>query len=153
MMPKSAAKSPVLIPQPHGGALLSGGKRGGTPGTGRPPSALRERLRGSFEDRIQILEEIADGEITLRLTQKCEHCGKEPSQPAPTVEEVLKIVPPITDRLRALDLMAKYGLGTTKELTIEHVRERLSGTIAVIQRSLPPEQANRILEQLREVWK
>jgi hypothetical protein len=48
--PKTAAETaaPVvatLIPQPHGGALLPGGKPGNRGGPGRPPDAHRERLR------------------------------------------------------------------------------------------------------------
>lgn len=51
---------------------------------GRPASQLRERLRGSLSDRIPIIEQIAD-------------TGELPS-----------------DRLKAIDLMAKYGLGANK---------------------------------------
>jgi hypothetical protein len=47
---------------------------------------IRERCRGSFEDRIRVLEEIAD----------------DPEQSS-------------ADRLRALDLLAKYGLGTQQQ--------------------------------------
>lgn len=71
-----------LIPQPHGGALRNGGPNAG--GTGRPPSEIRKKLRGSFEDRVKVLEAIADD---------------TKASPA--------------DRMRALDLMGKYGLGTT----------------------------------------
>lgn len=69
-----------LVPQPHGGALRYGGTNKG--GSGRPSSAVRERLRGSMAERIKILEEIADD----------------------TKERT-------ADRLRAIDLLAKYGLG------------------------------------------
>jgi len=51
---------PALVPQPHGGAIYGGGVPGHRGGPGRPPSALRERLRGSFEQRIAVLENIAD---------------------------------------------------------------------------------------------
>lgn len=63
--------------------------RGPKPGEGgRPPSEVRQRLRGSFADRIRILEQIAD----------------DPKASA-------------ADRMRAVDLLAKYGLGTTQEVT------------------------------------
>ena len=39
-----------LIPQPHGGALASGGTPGNK-GGGRPPSALREAFRGGGQAR------------------------------------------------------------------------------------------------------
>ena len=87
---KSTAKSTVgeLIPQPHGGALRNGGTSRG--GTGRPPSELRKRMRGSLEDRLHIAEEIAD---------------------SPTAA--------YSDRMKALDFLAKYGLGTRQEVTGE----------------------------------
>ena len=111
-----------LIPQPHGGALRNGGPNRG--GVGRPPSAIRERLRGSFDQRIEVLEEIAD----------------DPMQtPA--------------DRTRAIDLLAKYGLGTTKEITVEHVRDKLQDTIALIREQLPRDQAEPLLERMRTIWR
>lgn len=39
---KSAKAKPDLIPQPHGGALLSGGVPGNKGGTGRPPNWLKD---------------------------------------------------------------------------------------------------------------
>jgi hypothetical protein len=91
------AKSPTKSPQPGKGELVvpSHGRgklrRGSKPGTnrggaGRPPSEIRARLRGSFDARIGILEQIA-------------------GDPAVST----------ADRIRALDLLAKYGLGTQQE--------------------------------------
>ena len=132
-MGKKAAKNPAktagksahvkLIPQPKGGALLAGGVPGNVGGTGRPPSEIRKRLRGDFDRRRKILREIADD-------------GK--LSPA--------------DRLKAIDLMAKYGLGAIRELTTEHVRERLVKQIAIIRQELPPEVAEPLLTRLGEVW-
>ena len=77
-----------MVPQPHGGALLPGAGGGPQPGSGRPPSEIRKRLRGSFEERIRILEEIADD---------------------PDASKV--------DRIKAIDMLAKYGLGTKQEVS------------------------------------
>lgn len=118
-----AGDLPALVPQLHGGALLKGGLPGHVGGTGRPSSVLRERLRGSFQDRVKVLEEIADD-----------------AQADPQ------------DRIRALDVLAKYGLGVTRELSVDEVRDRLRETVALIRRALPPLQANEILTQIREVW-
>lgn len=60
------------------------GGRAGAPNIGRPPNLIRAALRASFEERLRILESIADD-------GKC-----SPS-----------------DRIRALELLAKYGLGAT----------------------------------------
>jgi hypothetical protein len=80
---------PELIPQPDGrGALLSGGMPGNKGGTGRPPSLIRAALRESFDARIQILEEIADGKLYE-----------------------------VKDRIKAMETLAKYGLGTKSEVT------------------------------------
>lgn len=126
--PRKTPKAPKpgeLVKPAHGkGLLRHGSEPGGPPGPGRPASEIRKRLRGSFEERIQILEEIAD--------------GKEQSAP---------------DRMKAIDLMGKYGLGTTKEITVEHVRDKLKATIAAITESLPPEQAESLLARIEPIWR
>jgi hypothetical protein len=48
---------PVLIPQAHGGALLSGGQPGQTPGTGRPKNEIRALMRGNLNEVIPKLHE------------------------------------------------------------------------------------------------
>ena len=127
MAGKSPAKSPVgaLVDQPHGGAIRRGAlPRTNAGGTGRPPSAIRERLRGSFDQRIEVLEEIAD----------------DPMQtPA--------------DRTRAIDLLAKYGLGTLKEVSTEDVRDKLRETISLIRAELPRDHAENLLERMRTIWR
>jgi hypothetical protein len=109
----------ALIPQPHGGALRNGGP--GSPG--RPPSALRDRLRGSFAERVLVLEAIADDD-----------------QADPQ------------DRIRAIDVLAKYGLGTLRELSVDDVRDRLRKTIAIVREHMAPDDATVVLTRLREVW-
>ncbi len=123
MAKKLAAKLPALVPQPHGGALLGSGLPGHVGGGGRPSSVLRERLRGSFQDRVKVLEAIADD-----------------SEADPQ------------DRIRAIDVLAKYGLGVTRELSVDEVRDRLRETVGLIRRVLPPDQATEILTRLRQVW-
>ena len=125
---KSPEKSPVqvgvLIPQPHGGALRHGAVPGtNSGGTGRPPSAIRERLRGSFDERVAVLEDIADSNAESTA-----------------------------DRIRAIDLLAKYGLGTLKEISTEDVAGRLRETIAIIRRRLPKSEADALLNEMRGVW-
>lgn len=129
---KSAGKSPkkkepALIPQPNGGALLSGGKPGnvGNPNApGRPPSAIREKLRGSFAERVRILEKIADGEAL------------DPS-----------------DRMKAIDLMGKYGLGARKDVDEDQIRERLSKTLAIITAELDGDVAEALISKIEVVWR
>lgn len=83
-----ANTGPKLVEQAHGGAILQGGNPGNKGGPGRPPSALRERMRGSLEERLKVLEEIADD---------------SDSRPA--------------DRIRAVEVLARYGLGSAHELS------------------------------------
>jgi hypothetical protein len=115
----------ALVVPTHGNGRLRHGSQPGTNrgGTGAPPSELRKRLRGSLEERIQVAEEIADGAQFSAA-----------------------------DRLRALDLMARYGLGTQKEITVEHVKSKLAETISCIRQTLPEHQANALLEKLRPIW-
>ncbi len=84
---------------------------------------MRERLRGSFEDRVTVLEQIADDEAA------------DPQ-----------------DRIRAVDTLAKYGIGTLREVSVERVRDRLRDTLQVLREELPSEQAAHIINRLREVW-
>ena len=140
---KSGKDSGVsLVPQPHGGALWSGGVPGNRGGSGGLPSALRERLRGSLADRVQVLEEIADR--PRRLIIECAKCG-----------HATKVGPPASDadRIRAVDVLAKYGLGTLREVSIDHVRDRLRRTLRTISDTLEPGDAERVIGQLREVWR
>lgn len=90
MKPKTSGETsgPELQPQPHGGALLDGGVHGHRGAGGRPPSAIRQHCRGSFDQRVAVLEKIADDD---RAT--------------------------VTDRLRAIDMLGKYGLGTRFDIT------------------------------------
>ena len=59
-----------LIPQPHGGALLSGGRKGGPPGPGRPRESIRATLRQHL-DMTMIEAVLADwraGKLTSLAT-------------------------------------------------------------------------------------
>lgn len=103
--------------------LLKIGNPGNRGGIGRPPALVRERLRGSFEQRVTILEEIADD---------------------PTVAP--------SDRIRAIDLMGKYGIGQIRELGVDEVRDKLQTTVAIIRETLAPAIAEPLLSRLRSVW-
>lgn len=90
-----------LIPQPHGGALKPGGTKGNKGGPGRPPSLIRAKCRGAFARRIKLLAEIAEGEAL------------EVVRDATGRETTMRKSASVADRLKALDLLGKYGLGTT----------------------------------------
>lgn len=95
-----APSTPVapLAPQPHGGALRIGNP-GNKGGTGRPASVIREALRYDFEKRRRKLREIADNKPVR------DKDGKLGDRPYSTA-----------DQLKALDLMAKYGMGQPVEV-------------------------------------
>jgi hypothetical protein len=141
---KSAAKSAGVakIPQPHGGALNAGGVPGNR-GGGRPTSDLRERLRGSFAERVKVLESVADGEA---LVQVKDAAGK--------ITEMLTSAS-VPDRLKALDLMARYGLGVKDETTVRvvdpEVRARVRWMFDVV-RSNETWERRALLEALMPVW-
>lgn len=66
---------------------------------GRPPSFVREASRHGFYTRIPLLKKIADGSIDMALdvaTQKGDVV-------------TLRIEPSFAERLRAIDLLGKYG--------------------------------------------
>jgi hypothetical protein len=95
-----------LIPQEHGGALLAGGKPGNK-GGGRTPNELRALMREPLAKLLPIITEIAEAKDIQEVT--CPHCdGKH------EVETFLKA----GDKLKAVDLLARYGIGTRQE--VEH---------------------------------
>jgi hypothetical protein len=133
---KTTAKTTVpvgaLIPQPHGGALRNGGTNAGGPG--RPADLVRQRLVGAFEERIDVLERIADGrpveEVDVPLYLVLEHAtcpkckGALQAKDAASLMMVsirgLRSAKP-GDRTKAMDVLAKYGLGTKDETVLtEH---------------------------------
>ena len=90
-----------------------GGNPGNRGGSGRPPSKIRAAMRESLDARIVIAEAIADD---------------GDASPA--------------DRLRALDLLAKYGLGTTTTST------DVDGNDAIKAGRLTPEQRKQTIARL-----
>ena len=64
--------------------LRGRGPKKGAPNAGRPPSAIRAAMRESLDARLHILAEIADD------------ASKTP-----------------IERMKALDMLGKYGMGTT----------------------------------------
>lgn len=95
------SESTALVPQPHGGALLPGGTGAG----GRPPNAVRERLREAAWQRVEVLEAIADGTPVQKMT-----IGEGDK----AIEALVSACP--ADRIRAIDTMLKYGVGVNATL-------------------------------------
>lgn len=119
---KTPAKTVVMIPQPHGGALKSGGNPGNVGGTGRPPSAIRARMRQHL-----------DSDVLKKVMAEFE------AEKLPTLD--------------VAEFLAKYGLGTMKEVSVENVRERLRLTLEVLRRELSAPQLRAIIPQIEGVWK
>ncbi len=89
---KTASSEQRSRPSPRSGQTLPLGNHPGNTGgkrgrSGRPPSPIRIRCQGSFAERVPVLEEIID----------------DPKSRA-------------ADRIRAMDLLGKYGLGALKEV-------------------------------------
>ena len=82
----------ALVRQPHGGALRTGGAPGNRGGSGRPRNEIRAAMRESLETRLCIAEGIADSPKSNN-----------------------------NDRLKALEFLARYGLGTTDTTKVESV--------------------------------
>ena len=83
-------------------------KSSGKPGrSGRLPSAIREHCRGSFAERVAILEAIADG------------------KPLPTTKIIgdkmvkIQLSAAIKERVQAIDMLGKYGGVAELALTVD----------------------------------
>lgn len=167
----SAKPTGRRMPQPHGGVLIAGqggGRENGLKG-GRPPSELRKRLVGALAERVEIAEAIADGAPVKRATiplasvlrfATCPSCGEKLKKLAEVRDENVPLISleglesaGPSDRIKALDLMAKYGLGTKDEVSVvsPDVRLRLERTVQLIaqQESWTSED---LLARLDAIW-
>lgn len=121
---KKADKKPVtgLVVPKHGrGRIYQGAPANPVAGTGRPPSEVRRRALGSFDNRLSVLEEIADDETAAS-----------------------------GDRLRAVDVLGKYGLADT--ISRGEVRKALTATIAEVRQAMPPAEAEALVQAIRAHW-
>lgn len=103
------AKSTALtqIPQTHGGALNSGGTPGNRSGPGRTPNELRALFRKPLAQLLPVVQGIAEAKHTQEVT--CPHCEEKHE-----VETFAKV----KEKLAAVDLLSRYGIGTRQE--VEH---------------------------------
>lgn len=62
---------------------------------------IREKCRGAFWKQVKLLEQIAEGEALAIVKDAT---GRETD---------MRVSAPIAERLKAVDLLGKYGLGTT----------------------------------------
>jgi hypothetical protein len=93
------------------------------PGTGRIPSLVRAHARGAFATRIPLLERIADGKLKTAT---------------------------VADRLRAIDQLAKYGLGTERTVRIEGI-EGIDAFFEMVQQVLHEQFAERAGAAIDEI--
>jgi hypothetical protein len=121
---KSAEKSAPGRPFTGVGDPRNGrGPLPGAPNAGRPPSAVREAFRKAAGERLGVLTDIADG-----------------TKRAPG------------DRIRAVEVLARYGLGQLREASVEDVKDRLRETLAILREELDVETAHHVIDRLAEVW-
>lgn len=125
---ETSVETSALVVQEHGGAL-SPGNNGNKGGIGVPPSAIREYCRGSFAQRVPILEAIADGEVMEKMQLE----GSDDEI------EVIRSAK-VTDRIKAIDTLAKYGgvdkiaLTAGEQPEQEMTPERLASLFETVQR-------------------
>ncbi len=163
------AKTPLpgeMIPQKHGGALRRGNP---SPGRGPAMAKIRDACLQSFAKRLPILERIADGKLltTVRVRWaefagkvKCADCESQNVVPIigkhsggvwalPTSQPI-----PPNDRMRALELIAKYGLDVrTQGVDVHDVRERVAKTLEVLRDHLPADKLDVIVQAIRPIWR
>ena len=118
-----------LVEQEHGGALLRGGVVGHKGGRGQQPHAIREHCRGSFAQRVAILEAIADGE-PLPMTKID---GDETT--------TIQVSAAIRERTQAIDMLGKYGGVDKLALTVDEQPEEAD----------TPERAARLWMMLKQI--
>lgn len=104
-MTKGTDKVGELVPQAHGGALRHGNP--GNKGGGRTPNEIRELMRQPLAKLLPIITRIAEAPDVEEV--ECPHCNEKVEVPSYRKDG---------DKLKAVDLLARYGIGTRQE--IEH---------------------------------
>jgi hypothetical protein len=142
-----------------------------SPSTGRIATAnagsrLRGKLEGSFEDRIGVLEAIADGspieEVRLDVAELLPHVDCPKCHGALQVkpghgEATIKVLRTARagDRIKAVDIIGKYGLGqkVDNQITVVHpdVIDRLSQTLMLIG-SRASWERERLIAEMEKIW-
>jgi hypothetical protein len=156
----------LRVPRHGHGALLTGGQKGNRGGPGRRPSLLRERLRGSLAERIPVLEAIADGEVMehteVRLADilphvRCPTCRDSLTPIAGGVRETVRIGAMVStapnERINAVALLARFGLGTNDAISVELVGQKLIETYQILGEELDAEMFDRVNARMAQVWR
>lgn len=111
---------PTLVPQPHGGALLTGGVPGHRGGGGRPSNALREQMRSLLAmAQDEVVRRLQDWETELRdpgFQRRLKRMTK--AQLIEFINENLPQTPLSTRELKEImDVAGKYGIGVKHEVS------------------------------------
>jgi hypothetical protein len=56
------------------------------------------------------------------------------------------------DRTRAVDTLAKYGLGQMVQVGMDDVRGRLRATLELLRETLPEDEFTTLVHNLKEIW-
>ena len=131
-----------MVAQEHGGALKAGGTPGNKGGSGRPPNELRGTLREILERGLPVLEGYIEGRVPVKMVGKCEECGHEHEdyELLPT-DMILFQTTKAADRLKALEIAARYGGVAELALTVDELLEEAD----------TPERAARLWSQLERI--
>lgn len=129
-----------MVRQPHGGALLQGGRLGNKGGSGRPPDEFRRLARELLAERSLLprLADIAQGKIgeIVELGEGRIFCET-----------------PIKEQRQAIAELARIGVPVLREVSREDVMVRLRATIELIRDRLAGEAAEELLREMEGIWK
>ncbi|BAH38863.1 MAG TPA: hypothetical protein DGD08_08570 [Gemmatimonas aurantiaca] len=129
-----SAPNPPLVPQPHGGALYRGGRKGNR--GNRMRAVVQKQAMHFVAERLPLLAHAADG-VVVEFGEKGE----------------LKLASPTQgERNAAMKLLWEIA-NSQRKISLTEVRKRLVAQVAAIRETLPPEQADLVLAKLAEVWK
>jgi len=120
---ETARQLPALIPQSNGKGSLL---TGGMPGNAGGTGRPPSAIREAMRKHLDL--EVLDDVMAKRKAGDL-------------------------DTLDVAEFLAKYGLGTMKEVTVENVRERLRLTLEVLRRELSAPLLRIIIPQIEGVWK
>jgi hypothetical protein len=153
-----------MRPGRNGGRLRTGGSNGGA--GGRPTNEFRRRLFEAIDKQApDVVRDIASGKPIVKMRVMvasvaphltCANCGENqltPKSPEDAIAEIsVEASASPKDRIAALEYGSKYAVGAIKEVSVEHVRERMKATLEVIRTHVSAEQLAAIVKDVQPLW-
>lgn len=149
-LPERLGDMPVTVPL-SGMALVDGDLVVPVVDSDVSPAAIRREARKAFAPRLAFLSQVADGALVVTVRTEvpvaCTACGAIAVHAGRFRTQAA-----VPDRLKAVDLLGRYGVGHAEGIDADEVREKLERTFQILADTLEPAMASRVQDAIVAAW-